>query len=802
MKFWIEEKDCSACGACQNICPKDALYLIENENGFSYPHIDTNKCIDCGKCQAVCPAKKRDKIAFYLENHSPKPQVFAAWSKNESIRFNSTSGGVFSELAHVILNQNGCIVGAVYDAKCTVFHQIEYNEPGLYRIRQSKYVQSEIRYIFRKVKKEILSERMVLFCGSPCQIAGLYSYLGENKDSRYLITVDFICRGANSPKAYRAWLQSLEKEYGGRVERVWFKNKEEGWNCFSTRVDFTNGAVYRKTRYEDLFMRSYLERNLFIRPSCTDCHYKGLPRYGDITLADFWKVDKEYDADKGTSMVLVNTEKGAEIFNRAAENLEIFERNLEEATKGNACLYNSVKAGKYSTLFFERLNSAIDFSDIFDEISEKISAENPLISVLMVADDWSIGLNRTIREIHNQTYKNIEIILIDIATSKRNEATYQVLKNARIPIIYIHQLNGNRCEGLNQALKQASGNFIHICDSQTRPADSNTYREIVNLMTQTQADAACLGYKSEENNGTFSDQVKNGFCGTGDNTALLREIFSDSGIDSEYTSYGNQLFNKILRRTDSSFAAWQKGFQTDLSDLADRNFLIQSGLAFKKVVFDSKAFFIKAEDLNSIQNKIKIINPENYFISISTFLKNVEVNCPRLYKRAVQICMEHEISLAAQAYNMSMPELGQKLSEHILSFYSDLVDIPAFCQYSINLEREVIKKGEKLISYRQQIMKLKEEYETTVAQNKNELELLHQQNMQLETKYKNELFLLKQKNANLEKECKKVSADNRSLQSRLEQKERILTGKVVRIFVKVQYFLWNLKKKLLRIFRH
>lgn len=351
MNYWLKDDQCTGCAACANICPKKAITMRPDESGFIKPVIQQELCINCGCCEKACPVLH----PVPPKGNTDSPAIYAAWSLDGSTRYKSTSGGAFSELCKGIYARGGAVVGAAYDEDMMIRHVVTTNVQELDLIRQSKYAQSEIGDVFRQIKKLLLEDREVLFCGCPCQVAGLFSYLGKPYEKLY--TVDFICRGSNSPKAYRKWLDMLETKYHARATRVWFKNKECGWNRFSTRVDFENGKVYRKDRYHDLFMKGYLEKNLYIRPSCAQCPFKGLPRMADITLADFWRVDKKLDADMGTSMVVINNERGAQLLEACKDQLFLQERTLDEALKGNRMFDTSAWVSRYSGEFLRSLDT-------------------------------------------------------------------------------------------------------------------------------------------------------------------------------------------------------------------------------------------------------------------------------------------------------------------------------------------------------------------------------------------------------------------------------------------------------------
>lgn len=349
-EFWLNSDECTGCAACVNSCPVDAIDIIRDIEGFDQPRI-TSLCVDCGLCELVCRRRFADSGARSLV-----PEVYAGWSRDECERFTSTSGGAFSALSRVVLRQKGAIVGAGYLPDNSVAHMAVFDEEGLRNLRQSKYVQSSIGLVFREIK-ELLDSGPVLFCGAPCQVAGLRAYLGKEYDNLYLI--DFICRGVNSPKAYLSWLTGLEEEAGASVRKVWFKYKDGGWKSSPRRVriDFSDGGFVVQNGRDCLYMNGYLESNLYLRPCCGECQFKGFPRQGDITLADFWGLDESLDDDKGASMMLLNNEKGRRLFHDAAEGLEKYERDFESIFAGNVCLNTSARVNPKSKEFLRSLDT-------------------------------------------------------------------------------------------------------------------------------------------------------------------------------------------------------------------------------------------------------------------------------------------------------------------------------------------------------------------------------------------------------------------------------------------------------------
>lgn len=348
----IDKRKCTGCEACINICPKSCINMEDDFSGFQYPVVDYKKCINCDLCTRTCPV-----IHVKVDTNIGKKNidVYACWSLDEELRYHSTSGGVFSELSKKVMEEGGFIVGAAYDNDCNVEHIIGKNDFDLSKIRQSKYTQSKIGKIFIQIKELLNKGEKVLFCGAPCQILGLKKFL--NKEYENLISVDFICRGVNSPKAYRYWLEELEGKYKSKAIRVWFKYKIGGWkkSPMCTRIDFQNGQVCVQKGNKNYYMRGYLGPNLYIRPSCSKCKFKSEKRSSDITLADFWGISKMLDDDQGTSLMLIHTENGRKLFEQCRKNLFVNKRTMDEILEGNTCFIDSVKINLKSEEFLHRL---------------------------------------------------------------------------------------------------------------------------------------------------------------------------------------------------------------------------------------------------------------------------------------------------------------------------------------------------------------------------------------------------------------------------------------------------------------
>lgn len=347
--------DCCGCNACGDVCPKGSITFQVDHEGFWYPVVDMATCIDCKLCENVCPIlTKADNIKRYKA-----PKVYAAYSKDENVRIDSTSGGIHSTLANYIYSQGGYVGGAVYNKDFTVSHVVSDDRSLLPEIRSSKYIQSSMEGQYKEVKRLLDEGEKVFYCAAPCQIQALYKYLKHDYDN--LVTSDFICRGVNSPKVFLSYLNMLERQYGAKVTRVKFKAKKWGWHNFSLRVNFENGNEYCKDREHDLFFIGYLQYGNFARPSCYECSFKGFPQKADITLGDFWgieKLDVSLDNDKGTSLVMVNSEKGRQLLESIENNIVSREFSMEDALKGNGAMKSSLQTSYPTRVeFFNALDN-------------------------------------------------------------------------------------------------------------------------------------------------------------------------------------------------------------------------------------------------------------------------------------------------------------------------------------------------------------------------------------------------------------------------------------------------------------
>lgn len=330
------KKDCMGCHACASICPKSCISMESDKEGFLYPNVDYNLCIRCKQCINVCPIINKEEVMN-------DPVAYSCINNDETIRLDSSSGGIFTLVAERVIARDGAVFGATFNDQFEVEHVFVETKENLEQLRGSKYVQSKIGNSYKKAKEFLDSGREVLFTGTPCQIAGLKSYL--DKLYTNLSTMDIVCHGVPSPDVWHKYVEFRETVAGSLAQRIAFRRKDEGWKRYSVSFLFKNNTEYRQNLRNDLFMRAFL-KDVCLRPACYDCKYKGLNRQSDLTLADFWGVQNilpEMDDDKGTSLIFVNSEMGQRLFNEVKDKMLYQEVDINEAVKYNSAAIKSVK---------------------------------------------------------------------------------------------------------------------------------------------------------------------------------------------------------------------------------------------------------------------------------------------------------------------------------------------------------------------------------------------------------------------------------------------------------------------------
>lgn len=324
-----DPSQCCGCTACASICAHDAIMMRPDALGFLYPNVDTGKCVECGLCEKVCAFNENYDKSLNL----PQPTAYGARHKDMNEVATSRSGAAFIAISDHILENGGVVYGAGYTDHFRVIHKRAETKEQRNEFKGSKYVQSDLIGIFQQIKQDLKEGLTVLFSGTPCQTAGLHSYIG-NKLRENLVLMDIVCHGVPSPYIWRDYLAYLEKKHGSKIQQVSFRDKDSlGWAAHKESFEFNNGKKIRTT-YTFAFCK-----HIMFRHSCGACKYTNLKRPSDITIADFWgwqKTDPNINADdKGISLVLCNTEKGQKLFDAIAEHMIVIPVKLENCLQPN-----------------------------------------------------------------------------------------------------------------------------------------------------------------------------------------------------------------------------------------------------------------------------------------------------------------------------------------------------------------------------------------------------------------------------------------------------------------------------------
>ncbi len=325
---------CTGCGTCSQKCPCDAIEMKKNEEGFSYPVIDNTKCIDCGLCVKSCPQIDGGK------NHKDTMKYYAAMGADD-VRPKGSSGGVFPTIASSIIEENGVVFGASFINDCKSVQIVKAETlDELNPLFKSKYVQSDTASAYKEVEKELKSGKKVLFSACPCQVDGLYNYLGHDYEN--LVTVDILCHGAPSPLAYERFIEELSE--GKKAVNVDFRDKTYGWGTL-IKASFDDGSeVFH--HWDGIYFKAFLS-GLIIRESCYQCKYACQKRVGDITLGDFWNVktiNERFDDRQGTSIIAINSDKGFEFINVNYDKFKLLEEVDNKETYVHQSKYNAAIA--------------------------------------------------------------------------------------------------------------------------------------------------------------------------------------------------------------------------------------------------------------------------------------------------------------------------------------------------------------------------------------------------------------------------------------------------------------------------
>lgn len=358
----IRNKQCYGCQACSNVCPKKCIKMEEDWKGFVIPKVNCEECTDCGLCLQVCPAKKGgDKAKRKLNT-----KVYAVNVRDKEVRTESTSGGAFYSIAEYVIQKGGCVYGAAFNDKHEVIHICAENLEDVKRCMKSKYVQSNLSTVYQQIAVKSKGQ-LVLFSGTPCQVAALHNYPNVNKNN--LILMDVICHGIPSPGLWRKYLEEREQE-NGKIAVVKTRDKTRFGSLESeTVIQFEDGTEYRRVLDKDAYMKAFM-KGYSLRDRCYDCQYKGRRRKSDFTVGDFRSADKymkDADTVKGMTMLIVNTKKGTKLLEKIIEKYDskrIYNKEvlLRDWTWGLSFPYSRKTELFYQKCFQEKLPVAKSIS--------------------------------------------------------------------------------------------------------------------------------------------------------------------------------------------------------------------------------------------------------------------------------------------------------------------------------------------------------------------------------------------------------------------------------------------------------
>ena len=364
-------KNCFGCTACGEVCPVGAIDFERNNLGFIYPIIKEDKCIRCNKCEKICP------VATFKETLNEKSKTaFAARHNNLSEVETSRSGAVFTAISDAVFLQGGVVYGASFDDNFNVIHSVAKDKETCRKFKGSKYVQSDLRGIIKNIKDELVQGKKVLFSGTPCQVAGVKASISKELSAN-LYVVDIVCHGTPSPRLWSDYVQHVRKSYKGVLKEFNFRDKSiNGWS------DHVESYVIGDKKYSSKLFTHLFYSNSFFRESCYSCPFAILNRAGDITLADFWgweKIDKDLNSDnKGISLVLVNSDKGHELFDNANKDLRVKKVEIEQCLQPNLIRptkdpeKRKVLVDYYTRKGFENLVRYVTKPSLFKRILKKI----------------------------------------------------------------------------------------------------------------------------------------------------------------------------------------------------------------------------------------------------------------------------------------------------------------------------------------------------------------------------------------------------------------------------------------------
>ena len=370
----VDKKDCCGCTACQSVCPRGAISMKPDSLGFLYPVVDKNKCTKCNLCSKVCSFNKA-----YKRNEANEIEVYAVRHKDIKEIENSRSGAMFIAITDHVIDNGGVVYGAGYRGHFIVTHKRAISKEERDDFRGSKYVQSDLNDTFKRIRNDLKAGLMVCFSGTPCQTAGLRSFLDTTRtDFTNLITIDIVCHGVPAPYIWRDYLDWTEKTHKGVADAISFRDKQEvGWTAHKESFIINGKKIFSST-YADLFFMHLMSRH-----SCNVCHYANTERPSDITIGDFWgweNIDTEFNKDdKGVSLVLLNSTKGKKLFDKVKHDIDYIKTELDLALQPNLQQPSTVSPQRMN---FERDYKSKGFEYVMKKYNKKAHKSCKLKEIL------------------------------------------------------------------------------------------------------------------------------------------------------------------------------------------------------------------------------------------------------------------------------------------------------------------------------------------------------------------------------------------------------------------------------------